>query len=115
MIKLDKRFKSIFLVSSCAVGLLLDKTGSGTSQSNAGCNFLADPFDATREESSVIASCVISKGRGRVHVSLHGLRVHGVDGVLPGEHRSRRLGYASETGASASTAIFQRHRFCEAR
>lgn len=99
----------------CAVGLLLDKTGSGASQSDARRNFLADPLDATRQESSVSSTCFLSKGCGRFHVGLHGVRVHGVDGVLPGEHRPRRLGHAPETGATTSPAFLQWPRFRQAR
>lgn len=72
-----------------AVGLLLDKTGSSASQSDTGRDLPADPLDAAREESGVLAPRLVPKGRGRVHVRVHGVRVHGVDGVLPGEHRPR--------------------------
>lgn len=116
--KSKKRIYKFLIITSanlCAVGLLLDKTGSGASQSDARRNLLADPLDATRQESSVPSTCFVSKGRGRFHVCLHGVRVHGVDGVLPGEHRPRRLGHAPETGATTSPAFLQRPRFRQAR
>lgn len=100
----------------CTVGVLLDKTGSSTGEGDTWRNVSAHPFDPTREESSVSTTRVVSEGRGRVHVRLHGVRVHGVDGVLPGKYRTRRFGSTGgKAGTSTCAAILQRHGYREAR
>ena len=91
------------------VGLVLDQTGSCASPRDPGCHLAPDPFHSAREESSHVTAGLLSKSRGRVHVPVYGVRVHGADGVLPGEHRpgDRRVERSPKTSggttAGAST------------
>lgn len=94
------------------MGILLDQAGGGTGSGYAGRDFPADPVDAAREEPGLAAAGLLSQGRRRLHVGLHDLRVHGADGVLPGEHRpgARRGRSGAQATASACRTCAQLRR-----
>lgn len=97
-----------FFAENVAVGVVLDKTRGRARPSHPGSHLAAHPLHAARQEPSLFTARFIPEGRRRLHVGLHGVRVHGADGVLSGEHRSRRLGYArSEASTSAAAAVLE--------
>lgn len=96
------------------MGVVLDKTRGRARPSHPGSHFVAHPLHATRQESGLFTARFVFEGRRRLHVGLYDIRVHGPDGVLSGEHCSRRLGYArSETYTSATAAILEYRGFGE--
>lgn len=62
-----------------SVDLILDKTGRGICQSDAGRNFIADAVNSTRQIARIIAARFLFENNRRIHVDLHGVRVHGSD------------------------------------
>lgn len=94
------------------MGVILDKTRGRARQGYSGSHLVAHPVHAARQKSSLVTARLVLEGRRRLHVGLHGVRLHGADGVLSGEHRPRRLGYTgSETRATATAAILEHRRF----
>lgn len=85
------------------MGVVLDKTGGSAGPRYAGRDVPTDPLDATREEPGVPTAGLVSQSRGRLYVSLHDIRVHGADGVLPGEYRPRDRRDKRAAGTEAAT------------
>lgn len=85
--EIERKKENIFIYF--IVGLILDQTRSCTSQSDLRSDIVADLIDSTREESSLFTTGLLFKSCRCLYVGLHDIRVHGIDGILSGEHRSR--------------------------
>jgi hypothetical protein len=57
------------------LGIVLDKTRSGTSTCHSWRHLIADPFDPTRQVTGITAASVVFKSGGRFYVGLHNVSV----------------------------------------
>lgn len=86
--------------SDNVVGFILDQAGGGAGESHSRSDLITDTLHAAREVAVFSAACLLSESSGRFHVRLHGVRLHGTDGVLPDKHCTKWYAYTQAHGIS---------------